>query len=799
MKSFLTIRSNLLLINLIVIGLILWLAISFLYIAVAQRRDAQQLQANVDTERTIFQANNALAYERDSFDNYLNSPNKPTAHQYQQLKRAGLESDAVLDEMTAQVMHQISDLHFFEHMSTTQSILKKRLEDLERHRTQLTNYRVYSLSQYLLAPDARDRDMPPILFDYQTDTIEDLVGLAKSLKYLPDTNASAIANYHALQNKILITNVELARINTARNKILSGDRATSLEVRTQIAVLIQNIEQRFTDIVSLAQASDNMSQLMPTAIQAQRFYQHNYLRAERGIHSLTVPLDHSEIEQTEWRSVMSTLFNLTGSLAEATHVSIDDIADKYGTRANRNLIIDVFLVFLCFAITLASVAINRRVKRYAYYDNLTQLPNRMNFESTLLNTSVSGSQMHAVIFIDLDRFKSINDNYGHSIGDELLMEIALRLKATCKSSHLLARMGGDEFAVFIADAQSAFAVEAMASQMVAAVKNNIMIRGFSLRVGASVGISISPLDCECGIELLKNADIAMYHSKANKLNGAYRFNQEMASDYQLRLQLELDLKKGLENNEFQLVYQPKVCTQSGQVKSVEALLRWSHPERGFVSPAQFIPVAEDTGLMGTIGQWVLNEACREISLLQKSTHPQLQVAVNISAQQFSDEKFVDSVYRALSTHELNHESLELEVTESLVMTDVGRVISMLKILKESGITIAIDDFGTGYSSLQYLQELPLNTLKIDRAFIIALDDSDPASSVANSIVQLAKLFDLETVAEGIETDDQDLKIRSLGVHHIQGYLYSKPVPASNLPAAIQKIEWQSGIVQQRVA
>jgi len=175
------------------------------------------------------------------------------------------------------------------------------------------------------------------------------------------------------------------------------------------------------------------------------------------------------------------------------------------------------------------------------------------------------------------------------------------------------------------------------------------------------------------------------------------------------------------------------------------------------------------------------------------------VAVNISAQQFCDERFVDSVYTALNTHDLKHECLELEVTESLVMTDVGRVISMLKVLKDSGITIAIDDFGTGYSSLQYLQELPLNTLKIDRAFIMALDDCDPANSVANSIVQLAKLFDLETVAEGIETDKQDLKIRSLGVHHIQGFFYSKPVSACDLPGAIQQIELQNGFNQQRVA
>jgi EAL domain-containing protein (putative c-di-GMP-specific phosphodiesterase class I) len=377
------------------------------------------------------------------------------------------------------------------------------------------------------------------------------------------------------------------------------------------------------------------------------------------------------------------------------------------------------------------------------------------------------------------------------------------LKGACLSEHILARMRGDEFAVFVPDVESVGDVEVLASTIVAAIKSTIVIRGLSLKVGASAGFSVSPLDSECGVELLKNADIAMYYNKANKLNSVCRFNKKMAGEHQQRLQLELDLKRALDNNEFTLVYQPKVCTFSGQVNGVEALLRWSHPERGLISPAQFIPVAEDIGLMGSIGQWVLNEACREVAQLQSQSLPQLKVAVNISAQQFCDDQFFELMHTALSTHGLNHDSLELEVTESLIMMDIGRVISLLQRLKDSGITIAIDDFGTGYSSLQYLQQLPLNTLKIDRAFITALDACDPTNSVANSIVQLAKLFNLETVAEGVETDEQDLKIRSLGVHFIQGYFYSKPVPACDLLAAVQRIsqqlDVQSSYYQQRSA
>ena len=507
----------------------------------------------------------------------------------------------------------------------------------------------------------------------------------------------------------------------------------------------------------------------------------------------------NEAMHGDLQTTILTFPHLMEELGEATHASMDIIAQKYWERSSRNLIIDVFLIFLCLVITIASVAINRKVKRYAYYDSLTKLPNRMNFELALENLSTSDSLINAVIFIDLDRFKSINDNYGHSFGDNLLREFAKRLKSKCQSTHLLARLGGDEFAMLISDATSTTEVEEIGSQLMTSVSDTFMIDGFGLKVSASIGICISPVDCNSGIELLRNADIAMYFSKAHKLEGPYRFNKKIASEHKYRLQLELDLKKGLENNEFQLAYQPKVCTLTGKVRSVEALVRWLHPERGFISPTQFIPIAEETGIMGSIGHWVLNEACRELSELQKCTHPDLQVAINISTQQFSDENFVNRVHLALSAHGLNHQSLELEVTESIVMSDIERVVSILNTLKNSGIAIAIDDFGTGYSSLQYLQELPLDTLKIDRAFIIALNDSDPTSSVANSIVQLAKLFNLQTVAEGVETEDQNQKIKSLGVHHIQGYLYSRPVDACDLPATIRKIESQSGFSRHRAA
>ncbi len=801
MKSFLTIRGNLIFINLIVIALVLWLSISFLYIAVVQRVDARNLQANVQIERQIFQANSALALERDEFDTYFNSVISGTEIQNQyllRLKTVGKNTDSKIDAFITEIKDSIDDFQF-ERMATTQPILSMQLKELDRNRTLLREHRSYSLSQRIPSADIDEHNTFSSLFESQTDTIDSLVDLARSLKYLPNNNASAISHYHSLLNEILAANVELAKEYTVWNKLSLEGHVTNLGNQLQIATQHRTLEQHFENIVSLAQASDNASLLLPLAVQSRDLYHQINYRAERNFHLLRGLDQRDDYVHDELKNVILSVLKLMEELGELTHLSMDTIAENYGKKSTRNLIIDIFLIFLCLAITIASVAINRKVKRYAYYDSLTQLPNRMNFESTLKNTSGSDSQIQAVIFMDLDRFKAINDNYGHSLGDELLKELAARLKSNCHPSHLIARMGGDEFAILISDAQSAAEVEAIAWQLLHAMKKTFMIQGLGLKVGASIGFCISPYDCNSGVELTKNADIAMYHSKAKKLEVPYRYNVQIASDHAQRLQLELDLKKGIDNDEFKLVYQPKVCTQTGKVKSVEALVRWLHPERGFVSPGDFIPVAEDTGLMGSIGHWVLNEACREISHLQKDNHSNLQVAVNISTQQFGDENFIDDVFSSLNTHGLNHECLELEVTESIVMSDIGRVVSILNTFKESGIAIAIDDFGTGYSSLQYLQELPLDTLKIDRAFIIALNDSDPANSVANSIVQLAKLFNLQTVAEGVETEDQNQNIRSLGVHHIQGYFYSKPVPASDLSATIKKIESQSVDSTQRAA
>ena len=795
MKSFLSIRGNLLLINMVVICLILWLTISFLVIAVSERREAILLKEGMAIDKLIVDTSDALSNERQLYRSHLSIDNASTEPSLSQLTEAALNTDLKIDLMVKQVNELLLKKGFLEKIPASKKSLQEQLQALGQGQIYLSALRklVFGSSSPLSAISRTSVQSELInLLDSPAGIQNILEILARSLKYQPDFHASSVEIYHSLLNEVLIVNAELRRSHIKLSLIIDNDLDTLPEWEIQTVALARNIEQRLATISRLAQASNDAEHLYPFALKVQEFHKLEYQSIISDlVAAISVTRREAGSASTDEFDVINAQLNqLIKQLKDETNLSLEMLATRFANRANRNLIIDIALVILSLLITVVSIVLNHRLKRYAYQDALTKLGNRLSFETTLNQIATSPDETHAVIFIDLDRFKSINDNYGHAFGDDLLKEVAARLDRICGPNDRLARLGGDEFAVLLMDIDSEATAEAMALKMIEEIEQSIAFGDLNLKVGASAGLSIAPTDCAVGVELLRNADIAMYNTKNDHQNRVSRFSREMAGTRQQRVMLELDLKKAFEKQQFNVVYQPKVCTRSGQVKSVEALLRWQHPERGYVSPAQFIPIAENIGLMGDIGYWVLNEACREIAQVRKLHFSGLQVAVNISAQQFGDEQFVERVSDALATHKLNPSSLSLEVTESIVMSDIKRVIRTLETLQASGIDIAVDDFGTGYSSLQYLQELPLNTLKIDRAFIVALDDTDPHSSVANSIIQLASLFNLETVAEGVETDEQDNKIRSLGVDHIQGYRYSKPVAASDLPEAVHSIARQ---------
>ena len=421
---------------------------------------------------------------------------------------------------------------------------------------------------------------------------------------------------------------------------------------------------------------------------------------------------------------------------------------------------------------------NRELAQLALHDNLTRLPNRILLEDRLeqaINKANREQTQFALMFMDLDGFKAVNDAFGHHIGDNLLIGVTERMSQQMTGYYTLARLGGDEFVLLIEidDPNDAAAV---ADKLVKAVDRPFDISRYELVVSLSIGIAVYPGDGEDERELMFNADAAMYHTKNNGRNGYTFFQPSMNLLAQSQLQLNNDLWQALDNNELRLFYQPKYCAPRGPILGFEALLRWQHPQRGLLTPDQFLPMAEKTGMIVGIGNWVINEACRQLRQWHLQGHPHWSVAVNLSALQFEQSNLVETVTRALAQHEIPPELLTLEVTETTAMRDPDESARILTELTKLGVKASIDDFGTGYSSLLYLKRLPASELKIDRAFVNELQHHSEDATIVSAIVALAQSLQLKVVAEGVETPEQQAFLTSLGCNTLQGYLLGKPIP-----------------------
>ncbi len=435
------------------------------------------------------------------------------------------------------------------------------------------------------------------------------------------------------------------------------------------------------------------------------------------------------------------------------------------------------------SVALAQYHLRKQIEHQAFHDALTGLPNRVLFENRLeyaLAQAERYKTTFATLFIDLDGFKHINDTLGHHMGDALLQEVSKRLKSRTRDSDTLARMGGDEFALILTNLRYKDDAIRVAQSYLEQFQSGFKIGEQNLFVGASIGVSLYPDDGEDLSSLLKHADSAMYQAKAGGKNNVRSFTHDLAEQAKRRLELETALRSALPNNELELHYQAQIDLSTGERIGTEALLRWNSAKYGFISPLQFIPIAEETGLILAIGDWVLYEACRQNVAWQNAGFKSLRVAVNISSLQFERSNFVENVVKVLEQTGLDPKYLELEVTESVVMKDVNQVINRLQELRELGISIAIDDFGTGYSSLKYLQKLPLDNLKIDRSFIKTIHSANDHAPLVNTIILLAQSFNLRTTAEGIETQEQLDYLKNLGCNEAQGYFFAKPLPAKDV-------------------
>jgi len=419
-----------------------------------------------------------------------------------------------------------------------------------------------------------------------------------------------------------------------------------------------------------------------------------------------------------------------------------------------------------------------RIRHMAKHDSLTGLPNRAAFRDDMdqaLKRTRRG-QMIAAMCLDLDHFKNVNDTLGHLIGDKLLCMVAGRLKETVRETDTIARLGGDEFAVLQVGLDRPEAASSLAQRIITAINQPYEIEGHQVNVSTSVGIAIGPNDGSTTELLLRNADMALYRAKSDGRSVFRYFEAEMDQQLQARRSLEIDLRNAVANGEFELMYQPQVDAVTEEITGCEALLRWNSPSRGMVSPAEFIPLAEEIGLIVPIGEWVLKQACCEAVTWPKP----VRVAVNLSPAQFKSRSVMQSVINALAVSGLAANRLELEITESVLLNDNEATLATLHQLRSFGIKISMDDFGTGYSSLSYLRSFPFDKIKIDRSFIKDISDKGDCAAIVKAVAGLGKGLGIATTAEGVETVEQLQKVRSEGCTEVQGYFFSAPQPGGKL-------------------
>ena len=493
--------------------------------------------------------------------------------------------------------------------------------------------------------------------------------------------------------------------------------------------------------------------------------------------------------------VFKILSQLQDIQRHETKLAIMENSDNYKHIVGIMWVVTLIVILISISIvffTLRLISKNegqqenyrQDIERQAFYDHLTGLLNRR-----LLNDRMNHAIAHternetlmAILFIDCDRFKPINDTLGHVIGDELLISIAKRLNENLRDSDTVCRVSGDEFAIILEDIKHISAVDRIAQNILDSIAEPHHLKGHKIFTTVSIGITVYPIDEKDADGLLTSADIAMYYAKKNGGNQYEYFNADMSKRSKQRLTLEHDLHDALTNNELEIYYQTfNTIDSERKIIGVEALLRWHHPKQGTISPNNFISIAENTGLIVPIGEWVLITACKQIKEWESQGLSTVTINVNLSPRQFMDSNLVAAVKTALDISGIEPNQLNLEITESTAMYSINKTIEILHSLKDLGVYISIDDFGTGFSSLSYLQQMPIDNLKIDRSFIKNIHHSDKDQAFVQAIVTMAHTLGMKTIAEGVELEEQFTFLKKIGCEVAQGYLFSKPIPAEQL-------------------
>lgn len=776
---FATTRRSLLLISGTAIVLLLWLSLSFWVDAWIQRSDAATMKQGLALENRLFSAARLVAAER-------------------------LDTAALLTSDPANETH-VSALS--SNIRDARAALNSNVERL--------------LGLPLIDKPESPISLNPVQAQLLQNPFKELLAIRKKVDqsvqarqiFNPELAKQAFAAFGDLVDNLMLArddsrarsykgDITLDRLLQLRTKTWRLKEAVSQSAALAIAQLNSTNDQdrqTYAAQVAASKTADlswqhfkviavtaEIDSSLDEALQlVKQMYEDRFVPA-REVLLLPAATDNPSMSLETWVSISQQTLNAINAVDSQLHARAEDYLKGVVAHAVRRLIIDTALILVCMLLVLASLKLLAAIRFQATHDRLTSLPNRQEFEHQLaihVQRSRKAQVPLTLMYFDIHQLSQINDSLGHEIGDCLLQVVGQRLKQFASATEMTSRMDGDEFAVLV----QAPPVDT-ANRLIELLTDNININGLDLALDVNVGVAGLPsnsIDCH---EFLNNAIIAMFDSKKSAGCSVSYFDEDMAARFRERAACERDLAVATVRNELCLHYQPQVDSASGRVSGLEALVRWNHPQRGMVSPGLFIPIAEDSGIIHQIGPWVLDEACRQAAVWQREIGFDGRIAVNISARQFALDDFTDTVMQALERHSLAARHLEIEVTESVVMTDLNPVIERLTCLRKQGIKIAIDDFGTGYSSLSYLDKLPLDCLKIDRAFVQRLEEGSPRDSLLHKIQSLATSFNLETVVEGVETFEQLAIVTELGCNIVQGYVYAKPVAADQVPEIINQIE-----------
>lgn len=770
-----------------VVALLFWLSVSFLVVAFQEKQDTEFLKHYVVTDKVLRNASIVIAEERSA--SYWLSGFESLDNSVQSLTRPQTATDEAVAEVHAQYQSIAALPNYGNQLRFRWSRIQSLFTDLKSNIARLDAQRDYLRSNLNLSLSEREIDLEKNILDYYRSIVEQLQSLRFAASYVSTGQLRATQNLFAISDAVW--NIRLS--NHLLTALFEGYLTSGSMARGEALIMANSHLNKIKENIATLRSIDSYANVDPNlntaASRLDSWYQEFYYMP---MHDISIamaenkPAPHSNYE---WKKISRGMAEHSENLL----TSIDEITEqrlnKAGHKATRNLVIDSFLIVLCVALVFFAYWIVRRVHHQATHDVLTGLPNRRSFvTSCQQRVNPDNNSKTTLIKADVSKFKEINDSFGHYVGDKLLQEVAGKIKNGINGSHSVSRLGSDEFAVLLenTDCDSG---ERTARELAESLSGHYKIEGQSLDLKATVGFACFPDDADSSENLVKAADLALHESKQKGPGTVTRYNPAIADAFHERQRMESDLGLALERGEFELHYQPQFDVESQMVDGVEALIRWRHPSRGLVSPFHFIPVAEDAGLLPAIGEWVIKEAIRQSVVWKKENDLHLRVSVNVSAHQFIEGDVVGIIQNALIKAELEPQSFEIEITESVAMFDVSTVVKKLKKLHNTGIRIALDDFGTGYSSLSYLRDLPLDTLKIDRSFVTELDDgSHRHKMLIESIAAMAKQLELHTVAEGVETNSQLKQVCALGIDTVQGYYYSKPVEAKDLPRDVKAID-----------